>query len=271
MIGGEVMARQAKRKQDDDPVISMMDPKSLIPYANNANTHPPEQIRKIAASIRAFGFLQPIAYHKEHGIGAGHGRAEAAILLEMDAVPTVDCSHMSRDEFRLFVLADNRIAKDAVIDEEMLGAEMRALGQMDVDMLMTGFDQAEIDRMFEGISDDLEDDRYTSKVESPIYEPTGEEPPIRELVDTGKTEALIDEIDETELPDEIKAFLRHAAARHSVFNYAKIADFYAHADEATQRLMERSALVIIDYDQAIDEGFVKLVGAVAKEYEEISK
>jgi hypothetical protein len=100
---------------------------------------------------------------------------------------------------------------------------------------------------------------YTRRVDSPIYEPTAEEPPpIPTLYDTTYTNQLIEKIDTAELSDEVRQFLLAAASRHTVFNYANIAEFYAHAPTEIQQLMEAAALVIIDYEQAIEHGFLNL-------------
>lgn len=102
------------------------------------------------------------------------------------------------------------------------------------------------------------DDKYTMKVEIPQYLPSAIKPSIAELCDTTKYAKLIREIEQSSVSDEDKKFLKFAAARHIVFNYGKIADYYAHADKELQELMEKSALVIIDVDDAIANGYVKL-------------
>lgn len=111
-----------------------------------------------------------------------------------------------------------------------------------------------------------QDNKYSKKIEAPIYEPRGVKPHILELCDKSKTHRLIREIDESSLSYEEKTFLIDAARRHSVFNYEKIADYYAHASEEMQRLMERSALVIIDFEDAIQNGYVKLCDDIKKQY-----
>ena len=100
--------------------------------------------------------------------------------------------------------------------------------------------------------------KYSTKIEAPIYEPKHPKPHPLTLCDQTKTKALIREIDESILPEDEKAFLRAAAWRHAVFHYERIADYYAHATPEMQRLMEKSALVIIDFEAAIEQGFVKV-------------
>lgn len=111
-----------------------------------------------------------------------------------------------------------------------------------------------------------EDQKYSSKIESPIYEPKNQKPHIIELCDKSKTHRLMQEIENSNLPYEEKMFLLDAARRHTVFNYEKIADYYAHASKEMQHLMERSALIIIDFDKAIEYGYVKMCDEIRKQY-----
>lgn len=113
---------------------------------------------------------------------------------------------------------------------------------------------------------DLENQKYSSKIEAPIYEPKNTKPHILELCDNQKTNRLIKEIESSKLPIEEKAFLIDAARRHNVFNYEKIADYYAHSTKEMQHLMERSGLVIIDFEKAIQYGYVRLCEEIRKQY-----
>lgn len=109
---------------------------------------------------------------------------------------------------------------------------------------------------------------YTAKILAPIYEPKNKKPDIFELVDRAKSKQLSGEILTASISPEERDFLLHAAQRHNVFNYKLIADYYAHASPVMQRLMEASALVIIDFNDAIREGYVKFSEEVAKIYVE---
>lgn len=119
-----------------------------------------------------------------------------------------------------------------------------------------------------GGSEDGNDDGYSRKVQSPVYEPKNEKPEIKDLVNRDRHDQLIKKIEKTKLPEEEKAFLIDAAKRHLSFDYQRIADYYAHSDKKTQKLMEESALVIIDFKQAIELGYVKLADGVAQLYDE---
>lgn len=98
---------------------------------------------------------------------------------------------------------------------------------------------------------------YTTKVNIPQYLPNCEKPNVDELCRTEKYMELVHNIKNADIPKDVKEFLLLAATRHIVFNYSKIADFYAHSDAQIQRLMEQSALVIIDFNDAIANGYVR--------------
>lgn len=101
-------------------------------------------------------------------------------------------------------------------------------------------------------------EKYTQKTETPIYEIKGGCPKLSDLTDLSKYNELITEIEKKNLPEEIKKFLTLAAGRHVVFDYEKIAEYYCHAEKDIQELFENSALVIIDYNKAIELGYTQL-------------
>jgi hypothetical protein len=103
-----------------------------------------------------------------------------------------------------------------------------------------------------------EEGKYTSKISAPLYEPKSVKPNVLELLDEGKAKRLILEIENSNISEEEKRFLIEAAKRHNIFNYEKIADYYSHSSPEIQYFMERSALVIIDFEKAIQYGYVKL-------------
>jgi len=110
------------------------------------------------------------------------------------------------------------------------------------------------------------DKKYSSKIKAPIYTPKLKKPSIFKLYDNSKTKALIKRINDSKVNPDEKAFLIEAAKRHTVFNYSLIADYYAHSNKEMQDLMEQSALVIIDFDKAIEYGYVKLSEDIANQY-----
>ena len=103
-----------------------------------------------------------------------------------------------------------------------------------------------------------DDTKYSRAIKVPQYNPSEIKPHIDSLVDYHKYSKLLADIKNSIVSEEEKKFLKLAASRHIVFNYAKIADYYAHADKEMQELMEQSALVILDIDDAIANGYVKL-------------
>lgn len=109
-----------------------------------------------------------------------------------------------------------------------------------------------------------ENNKYTSKVSIPQYLPKASQPNIHSIYSRKKYDELIQEISLSNVSSEEKEFLRLAATRHIVFDYSKIADYYAHASEEMQALMEKSALVIIDINDAIANGYTKLDKRLAK-------
>ena len=131
---------------------------TLIPYARNSRTHSESQVDKIAASIKEFGFLNPVILDGDNGIIAGHGRILAAKKLGMDEVPTVEASHLTDAQRRAYVIADNRLALDAGWDEEMLRVEFEELQYMGLDLSLTGFNPDQIDDISVEIEDLPEDD-----------------------------------------------------------------------------------------------------------------
>ena len=114
--------------------------------------------------------------------------------------------------------------------------------------------------------EDESEKKYSSKIETPIYEPKNAKPHLLELCDKSKTNRLINEINLSNLPIDEKNFLIDSANRHNVFNYEKVADYYAHASIEMQDLMERSGLVIIDFEKAIEYGFVKVAEKLKDQY-----
>lgn len=124
---------------------------ALIPYARNSRTHSDEQIAQVAASIREFGFTNPVLIDADGGIIAGHGRVMAARKLGMAEVPCVRLAHLTGAQRRAYVIADNKLAMNAGWDEEMLALELRDLQGMDFDLSLTGFESDDIAAMLAGL------------------------------------------------------------------------------------------------------------------------
>ena len=119
----------------------------LIPYARNSRTHSEEQVSQIAASIKEFGFLNPVIIDGEKGIIAGHGRVMAAKKLGMTELPAVEASHLTDAQRRAYIIADNKLALNAGWDDEMLRVEFAELTEAGFDLDLTGFSLDEIEAL----------------------------------------------------------------------------------------------------------------------------
>lgn len=117
---------------------------ALIPYARNARTHSEAQVAQIAASIREFGWTNPILVDGDNGIIAGHGRLLAARKLGMGEVPVIELAGLSEAQKRAYIIADNKMALNAGWDTELLGLELDELEALGFDLALTGFGEDEI-------------------------------------------------------------------------------------------------------------------------------
>ena len=113
---------------------------ALVPYARNSRTHSDAQVAQLAASLREFGFTNPVLIDEAGVIIAGHGRVMAARQIGLDSVPCIRLSHLSESQRRAYVIADNKIALNAGWDESMLAAELAVLQSEGVDFELVGFD-----------------------------------------------------------------------------------------------------------------------------------
>lgn len=119
----------------------------LIPYARNSRTHSDEQVAQVAASIREFGFTNPVLIDGDGGIIAGHGRVMAARKLGMDKVPCIRLAHLTEAQRRAYVIADNKLALNSGWDDQMLALEFKDLQDMGFDLELTGFGLGDIDEL----------------------------------------------------------------------------------------------------------------------------
>lgn len=218
--------------------------KALKPYEKNTRKHQKKDIDNIARSIEKFGMNDPIGIWKDNIIVEGHGRLLACKQLGITEVPCVRLDHLTDEQRREYAIAHNATAELSIWDKDFLAEELE-------DLDLSGFD-------FSFLDDEKKENPYTSKIKIPQYEVQGEQPSLDELYDTDKTDDLIAEIQISGVSEAEKQFLIEAAKRHTVFNYRNVAEYYAHASYEMQQLMERSALVIIDYEDAIANGYVRL-------------
>lgn len=124
--------------------IKYKKPADLIGYEKNSRTHSDAQIAQLVASLREFGFTNPILIDGKNGIIAGHGRLKAAIELGYDSVPTIELSELTDEQRRAYVIADNKLALNAGWDNDLLAFELQDLEDAGFDLGLTGFSDAEI-------------------------------------------------------------------------------------------------------------------------------
>ncbi len=139
----------------------------LIPYARNSRTHSDAQVAQIAASVREFGWTNPVLVDGENGIIAGHGRILAARKLGMEEVPCIELAGLSDTQRRAYIIADNKLALNAGWDDELLALEFAELADAGFDNLLTGFTQDEIDALTpEQIPEGLTDEDAVPEVQA---------------------------------------------------------------------------------------------------------
>ena len=139
MTGRQDPADRAERRKVSD----------LVPYARNSRTHSDEQVSQIAASIKEWGFTNPVLIEPDGGIIAGHGRVMAAQRLGLDDVPCVIAEGWTEAQKRAYVIADNKLAINSAWDVETLKVEMQELDALNFDLELTGFDVAEMTALFD--------------------------------------------------------------------------------------------------------------------------
>ena len=158
-MAGKDKDKTAAIKSNDFPVgmaqkIELWPLDKLKPYAKNSRTHSDLQVAQIAASITEFGFTNPILVDGDNGIIAGHGRLMAAQRLDLEQVPVIPLTHLTEKQKKAYVIADNKLALNAGWDMEILAGELNELMEDNFNLHLTGFDDEEIDAIFDGIDDD---------------------------------------------------------------------------------------------------------------------
>ena len=204
-------------------------------------------VKKLIKLIQKFGYIDPIVVDQNMTIRAGHTRIKALKALKYKTVPVViQVDFANEDEAAEYAIADNKSQEWASWDTTELEKLLKEFKSKNIDTLALGFKKLE----FGG--------DYTKKIKIPQYTLKGEKPSLKELVNTEKYDELVSEIERSNLPKAEKKFLKIAATRFYEFTFSKIAEYYAGSSKEMQEMMERLALVIIDFDDAIANGFVRL-------------
>jgi hypothetical protein len=211
------------------------------------------QLKKSLVEFPEMLKLRPIVVDSNYVVLGGNMRLKACMDLGIELIPVVKAEDLTENQKKEFIIKDNV-----------------SFGEWDWDIIESDFD---IDLVQDWgldvpIDEETEEEKYTRKIKAPTYEPMNQKPKIEQLVDTSRMMELINKIENSDISDEEKQFLILASYRHIVFDYSKIADFYAHSNQQMQELMESSALVIIDYNKAIEEGYVRLSQTLSELYSE---
>lgn len=227
-------------------------PDQLMANPQNWRSHPGRQRDAMRGILTEVGWVQGVLQNDVTGhLIDGHLRVEEALSKGEDTIPVIHVELSEEEEAKVLATLDP-IGAMAGKDDQMLAALLKDIEVQDHALADLLARQAKDPR-----------DAYTRKVATPRYEPVEEKPPpTSDLYDLTKTKTLSADIHAADLPDDVRAFLLAAATRHTVFDYGRIAEFYAHADAKVQRLMEASALVIIDFADAIRDGYVHFTDTI---------
>ena len=214
-----------------------------------------DKFKKLVKSIQEFPEmlkLRPIVVDENMMVLGGNMRLKASKDAGLKEVWIEVAEGLTEEQKKEFIVKDNV-----------------GFGEWEWDMLANEWDSVQLAEwgldVWENQDDTIvEEEEQIRNIKAPTYDPKNEKPQPDKLYNTDKVENLIDKIKELKLHNTEQAFLIYAAYRHTIFDYSKIADFYAHSTKEVQELMEDSALVIIDSDKAIENGYVRLTKDLTK-------
>ena len=239
--------------------IEKIEINKLQPASYNPRQITTKQYKDLKESIEKFGVVDPIIINKDFTVIGGHQRLKVCKDLKHTEIDCVVLDLTKEEERELNI----RLNKSG--------------GEFDMDILANEFEIEELkDWGFKEIElglniDKINENPYTDKIEAPTYEASNDKPKINDLYNYEKTSLLIEKIKESNISENEKDFLIKASQRHIVFNYSKIADYYANSNKEVQELMEDSALVIIDFEKAIELGYIELSDKVIQQYLEYNE
>ena len=242
----------------------------IKPYANNPRINK-KAVEKVMKSIQAYGFKVPCVLDKNYLLITGHTRWEAAKRLKMKRIPCIIASDLNKAKADAFRIADNKVAEYSTWDMTKLKEELSKIQLEDIEFDDMGFDNdfsieklglVDMPEGSDGDEGEIETEKYSTKTNIPQYEIQGLNIKLSDCIDKQKYIELLKEIENSTVSDAQKKFLKLAATRHIRFIYKNIAEYYASTNSEMQRLMEHSALVIIDIDDAIRNGYARLTKEV---------
>tara|TARA_R100001591_G_C4319268_1_gene175095 strand:+ start:262 stop:1005 length:744 start_codon:yes stop_codon:yes gene_type:complete len=235
--------------------------KYIKPNTQNPRTISKKKFNKLVKSIIDFPEMlekRPLVVDENMVVLGGNMRLKALQKAGFDKITVDIAQNWTEEQKQEFIIKDNISFGDW--DWDSLGNEWlsQSLDNWGLEIPSVNID--------EQMKFDRDEIPYTSKINAPIYKPSDKKPDIKELIDKNKYKKLLDKIKKTKLSVNEKNFLMDCATRHMVFDYTKIADYYAHSPKEIQDLMEESALIIIDFDKAIKLGYIQLRNEILDKY-----
>ena len=233
--------------------------------SRNYRKHNQKNKDLIRKSLEECGTGRSIVIDNEDEIIAGNGVYEQAQALNIPIkIVETDGSELVVVKRTDLQTNDDKRRKLAVMDNSTSDTS-----EFDLQLLSEDFENYMLEEMGIDVPEvEVEEEVYTTKVNIPQYEIEGTDVTVNELYDDSKQKNLLEEIENSNLSDNEKEFLKCASYRHIVFDYRNIAEFYAKASPECQRLMENSALIIIDYEDAIKNGYTTLSAKVQEVFED---
>lgn len=218
------------------------------------------KFKKLVSSIKEFPKMmeiRPVVVDENNIILGGNMRYKACQKAGLKTIPIIRVEDLTQQQKEEFIIKDNL-----------------SYGEWDFDILSNEWDKEFLldwgldFPKSESDVPQMTDSKYTKKVEAPIYQITGPKPDVADLTELETYYKILGSIEEKgeNIPEEIKFFLRLAATRHIKFDYSKCAEFYAHSEADVQRLMEELVLIIIDFDKAIELGYLRISEKLIGEY-----
>ena len=232
--------------------IEKVDIKTLVMNPNNPRTIKDDKFKKLVKSIGDFPEMldvRPIVVDEDMIVLGGNMRLKACLSAGLKEVSIIKFNDLDEEKKKEFIVKDNV-----------------GYGEWDFDLLLEDWDKEKLIDWGMDLPKDSTVDEYTKKIEIPIYEPSITKPFVSELYNIDKYNELVADIENSNITEMEKLFLKMAATRHIIFSYDLVADYYSNSDKELQELMEKSALVLVDFNKAIEYGFIKLADDIKKQY-----
>jgi hypothetical protein len=216
-------------------------------WEDNPRTITKEAYQELKESVENLGNFDPLVINIDGTVIAGNQRLRYYVEKgEQEVEVSVPERELTEEEIKKIGIISNRHS-----------------GEWDMDKLAEGFSEVLGDLGLDDLLKEIADkDFYSTKIEAPLYEITGDKPSLDDLVTLDRYNEIVKAIDESELGEDIKRFLRFGATRFITFDFSRIAEFFAHSSKEEQEYFIKQALVIIDYERAIELGFVSFMDSL---------